>query len=387
MGLKEEIKAELMQRIIPFWEGLRDDRGGYYGYMDFDLNVDPEYEKGCILNSRILWFFSNAAVMTGEERLSRAADHAYEFLKTYCMDREYGGVYWSVASDGTAADAGKHTYAQAFAVYALSSYYEMSKKEEALQDARKLFVLIEEKCTDEYGYQESFTRDWKLEKNEKLSENGLLADKTMNTLLHVLEAYTELLRVTSDEAVKTALEKILEIFRKKVYNEEKQQLDVFFDEKLHTISDLYSYGHDIEASWLLDRACQVLGQDEITRQTEDYTQKIAKRVYSQALNEDGSMNNECFCGKIDMTRVWWVQAEAMVGFYNCYQKTKDKKYKKAVEDLWNYVKAYMLDQREGAEWFWEVNRHGKPAGAKPVVEPWKCPYHNGRMCMEMLRRM
>ena len=193
--------------------------------------------------------------------------------------------------------------------------------------------------------------------------------------------------MTGDETVKTALEKILEIFRKKVYNEEKQQLDVFFDEKLHTISDLYSYGHDIEASWLLDRACQVLGQDEITRQTEDYTQKIANMVYSQALNEDGSMNNECFCGKIDTTRVWWVQAEAMVGFYNCYQKTKDKKYKKAVEDLWNYVKAYMLDQREGAEWFWEVDRHGKPAGAKPVVEPWKCPYHNGRMCMEMLRRM
>lgn len=388
MGLEEEIKEELMHRIIPFWRGLRDDRqGGFYSYMDFDLNVDPEYEKGCILNSRILWFFSNAAALTGDETLLEEAGHAYEFLKNYCMDREYGGVYWAVACNGSAADVTKHTYNQAFAIYALASYYAVTKKEEALYEAMKLFRLIEEKCIDIYGYLEAFTRDWKPQKNEKLSENGLLADKTMNTLLHVLEAYTELFRVTKDPAVGSALEKILVMFREKIYNEEKQQLEVFFDKKLHTISDLYSYGHDIEASWILDRACQVLGEEAVTRSTTNYTQKIAEKVYAQALNKDGSMNNECFCGKIDTTRVWWVQAEAMVGFYNCYEKTKDEKYKRAVEGLWKYVQTHLLDSREGAEWFWDVDENGVPVSKKPIVEPWKCPYHNGRMCIEILRRV
>ncbi len=386
MELGRETRTELMQRIVPFWKKLRDDEhGGYYGYMDFDLQVDKEYEKGCILNSRILWFFSNAYLTLKEKELLDEADHAYLFMKNYCKDPENGGVFWSVTYDGKVADSTKHTYNQAFAIYALSSYYEASGKEEALEFARELFRIIESTCTDDYGYLESFTGDWQPEENDKLSENGLMADKTMNTLLHVLEAYTELYRVAPSKEVEQALKKILREFQSKVYNEETHRLEVFFDEKMNTISDLYSYGHDIEASWLLDRAAEVLKDQKILDETNAYTTQIAAEVYEQAL-QNGAMNNECFHGVVDTARVWWVQAEAMVGFYNCYEKTGEEKYLRITEDLWKYIKDYIIDKREGSEWFWDLNIDGKPESKKPIVEPWKCPYHNGRMCMEMIRR-
>lgn len=388
MTLAKEVKQHLEEKIIPFWKGLRDnEHGGYYGYVDYDLNVQKEHEKGCILNSRILWFFSNACLALGDDSLLEEAAHAYRFLKDVCFDQEYGGVYWSADYDGNIADSTKHTYNQAFAIYALSSYYEAAGDKEALELAMELFERIETTCVDEYGYLESFTRDWRPENNEKLSENGLLADKTMNTLLHILEAYTELYRVSGNDDVRERLEDALRTFRNKVYNPDKKQLEVFFDAGLNTISDLYSYGHDIEASWLLDRACEVLQVKELEDETKEYTNVLAETVCGTALDIDGSMKNECFRGEVDTTRVWWVQAEAMVGFYNMYQKTSDERFLKATEGLWNYIKKYVVDQREGSEWFWELDKDGKPESGKPIVEPWKCPYHNGRMCLEMMRRI
>jgi len=387
MKLKNEVRAELTGHIIPFWKNLRDDEnGGYYGYVAFDLTVDKKYDKGCILNSRILWFFANAYLTLKDTSLLLEADHAYQFLKEACLDRENGGIYWSMTYDGQVSDPTKHTYNQAFAIYALSTYYEASKSEEALETAFSLFHRIETTCKDEYGYLESFTRDWRPESNEKLSENGLLADKTMNTLLHVLEAYTELYRVSRVKEVEIALKSILTQFKTRVYNEKERCLEVFFDTGMNTISDLYSYGHDIEASWLLDRAANLLDGSDIARETKAYTTEIAERIYDAAL-VNGSLNNECFRGKVDTTRVWWVQAEAMVGFYNCYEKTREEKYKGCTEQIWNYIKNHFIDKREGSEWFWDLSAEGKPVSGKPIVEPWKCPYHNGRMCMEMIRRI
>lgn len=386
MNLAHEVRRELTDRIIPFWKRLRDDEhGGYYGYMDFDLKVDKEYEKGCILNSRILWFFANAYMTLKDKSLLAEAAHAYSFMRDCCEDKEYGGVFWSVTYDGLPLDTTKHIYNQAFAIYALSSYYAASNDSSALEFAMSLFEKIETIGTDSYGYLESFNRKWELEDNDKLSENGLLADKTMNTLLHVLEAYTELYRVNKDEKVRSALVKILDAFRNQVYNEKTNRLEVFFDEKMNTISDLYSYGHDIEASWLLDRAATVLSDDKIKADTNAYTNKLVAEVYNEAL-ADGAMNNECFKGVVDTTRVWWVQAEAMVGFCNCYEKTGEEKYKDITEQLWDYIKNYIIDKREGSEWFWDLDKDNNPVSRKPIVEPWKCPYHNGRMCMEIIRR-
>ncbi len=262
MSIKEEIREHLVSTIIPFWKRLRDDEcGGYYGYMDYDLKVDKKAEKGCILNSRILWFFSNAYTLLKDESLLAEADHGYEFLKEYCVDRENGGIYWSMNYDGTPKDTTKHTYNQAFSIYALSSYYEASGKREALTLAKELFHMIENRCMDEQGYLEAFTRDFKPESNEKLSENGVLAEKTMNTLLHVFEAYTELYRVAPDEEVKERLKWMMDVFAEKVFNPDRKRQEVFYDKDYNSIIDLHSYGHDIETAWLIDRGVDVLGDE------------------------------------------------------------------------------------------------------------------------------
>lgn len=383
--LREKAYENYHKIILPYWEKLIDrENGGFYGYVDFDLNVQKDAPKGVILNSRILWFFSNAYLTFGDVEPLSYAKHAYAFLKEHCVDEENGGVYWMLNADGSVHDDIKHTYNQAFAIYALSSYFDATGDEEALALAFRLFELIENTCTDDGGYLEAFNVRFSPISNEELSENGVLADRTMNTLLHVLEAYTELYRVSHDEQVEEKLRRILKLFEDKVYNPEKARLEVFFDFDYNCLIDLESYGHDIEATWLLDRACEVLGDDALLQQTRAYTAVIAESVYNRAYKLH-SIENECENGKTDTTRVWWVQAESVVGYLNAYKYTGDKKYLDAAKDIYSYIEEKLVDKRTGGEWFWDLNENGEPASRKPIVEPWKCPYHNGRMCFELQR--
>ena len=383
----EEIKSHLTDCIIPFWKGLRDDaNGGYVGYMDYDLKRDEKAVKGCILNSRITWFFANAYMTLKDESLLAEARHGYEFMQEYCVDHEKGGVYWSVRYDGTPEDTTKHTYNQAFSIYALSSYYDASKDEGALQTAMELFHIIEERCMDEIGYKEAFDREFHEIENDKLSENGVIADKTMNTLLHVFEAYTEVYRVSGDGAVKERLKWILDTIAEKIYNPKLHRQEVFFDREMHTILDLHSYGHDIETAWLIRRGTDVLGDDTYTEKMLPIILDLTGQVYRTAF--DGkSLANECEKGVVDENRIWWVQAEALVGFLNGYQlASAHTEYLEAARAEWEFIKAHVIDKRPGSEWFWDVNKDGVSVSGKPIVEPWKCPYHNGRMCLEVIRR-
>ncbi|MGN0400064.1 MAG: AGE family epimerase/isomerase [Blautia sp.] len=382
-----EIRAHLEEKLIPFWERLKDESyGGFYGYMDYDLKVNQKYEKGCILNSRILWFFSNAYMLLGEAHLKETAQHAYDFMKKYCLDQECGGVYWSVTFDGKVKDSTKHTYNQAFAVYALSSYYDATKDKEALRLAFELQELIEKKCTDSQGYLEAFDRNFEPAENEKLSENGVLAEKTMNTLLHVFEAYTELYRVSQNEKIGERIRFMLDIMADKVYNPEIGRQEVFFDKNWNSLIDLYSYGHDIETAWLVDRGLEILKDKKYTEKLSPITAEITENIYNRAFVER-SLLNEAENGIPDTTRVWWVQAETMVGFVNAWQKDRQETFwLQAAEEVWEYIKDYLIDPREGSEWYWAVDAQGVPL-EKPIVEPWKCPYHNGRMCIEIIRRM
>ena len=207
----------------------------------------------------------------------------------------------------------------------------------------------------------------------------------MNTLLHVLEAYTELYRVSGDEQVESRLRFILDQFETKLFNPEKKRLEVFFDFNMKSLIDLESYGHDIEATWLLDRACEVLGDSSLLKSTRKYTSLLAENVYERAYKKN-SLANECENGQDDTTRVWWVQAEAVVGFLNAYKYTSDDKYLKAAEDIYEYIEEKLVDKRAGGEWFWDLNEDGIPESRKPIVEPWKCPYHNGRMVFEIRKR-
>lgn len=382
-----EIKEHLTSDIIPFWEALKDDTyGGFYGYMGYDLKLDKKAVKGCILNSRITWFFANAYTLLKDEKLLEYAKHGYEFLKNYCVDKENGGVFWSLTYDGKPEDTTKHTYNQAFSIYALSSYYEASGDEEALALAKQLLELIEEKCTNENGYMEAFTRDFKPEENDKLSENGVIAEKTMNTLLHVFEAYTELYRVSKDERAKKRLEWIMDTIEKHIYNPALRRQEVFFDNDYHSLIDLHSYGHDIETAWLIDRGVEVLDEESYKKKMAPITKVLTEQIYKVAF--DGhSLANECEKGVVNQNRVWWVQAETVVGFLNGYQKDKSQtQYLEAAESVWQFIKDHVIDKRNGSEWFWEVNPDGTPIENRPIVEPWKCPYHNGRMCFEVIKR-
>lgn len=396
MSIAAEMRQHLTEGIIPFWQKLRDETyGGFYGFMGPELSVDKKAVKGCILNSRILWFFSNAVLTLKDEVLLADAAHAYHFMKEHCIDKEYGGVFWSVTYDGVPDDTTKHIYNQAFAIYALSSYYAASGDKEALQTAFSLFSVIEDKGFDEGGYKEALDRSFAPAANDKLSENGVMADRTMNTLLHVFEAYTELYRVSGEEKefaglhakVREKLLWILETFRNKVYNPARHRQEVFFDNEMNSLIDLHSYGHDIETAWLLDRGLSVLGDEAYAAEWAPIIADLTAEVYRAAYYND-SLSNECEKGVVDKKRVWWVQAEAVVGFYNQYEKTPEHtEYLEAAEHIWGFIKAHVIDKREGSEWFMHVDDNGNPDMTQPIVEPWKCPYHNGRMCMEIIRRM
>ncbi|MCC8041921.1 MAG: AGE family epimerase/isomerase [Oscillospiraceae bacterium] len=384
--LKEQCTNELVNHIIPFWSKLRDDEyGGFYGQMDNDLNVDKKGGKGVILNSRILWFFSSCYMTVGGEENLSNAKHAYEFLKDHCVDRENGGVYWMMNYDGSVADSMKHTYNQAFAIYALSTYYLAAKDESALRLAFELFETVESKCTDDIAYMEAFDKEWKLIDNDALSENGLMADKTMNTVLHLIEGYIALYKASPDERVAARLKFLLDITENKIFDSENNKLLVFFDRELNVIGDIHSYGHDIEASWLIDRAVEVLGDKDYIKKWNAIDLRIAENIYNIAY-ENGSLNNERDKTEINKKRIWWVQAETVVGFVNAFAHGGDKKFLEAALTVWTWIRDVQIDKRDGGEWWAEVAPDGTPIRDVTMVNEWKCPYHNGRMCMEIINR-
>ena len=386
MPIVSEVRTELTEHIIPFWNALKDNKnGGFYGFMDHDLKLDKNAEKGVILHSRILWFYSNCYLVLGDPGCLDNARHCYEFMRKYCIDPVNGGVYWLMNADGTVSDSMKHTYCQAFFIYALSSYYDASKDDSALKLALEMFETVEKNCTDDVAYLEAMSADWKLIPNDALSENGLMADKTMNTTLHLIEAYTELYRVSSDERVFNRLKFLVELTLDKIYYEQDSRLLVFFDREMNVIGDIHSYGHDIEATWLIDRACEVMGKKELTARVRKMNEAIVRKIADIAF-ENGALNNERDKDKISRIHVWWVQAEGVVGFMNAWQKYGEQRYLDISDALWENIKAEIIDKREGGEWYSQILEDGMPDKAKPTVDPWKCPYHNGRMCLEVMKR-
>lgn len=389
--MTQEIKDELLGHIIPFWNGLRDDEfGGWYGQVDKDLNVDKKGEKGVILHSRILWFYSNAYIALKDPALLDNAKHAYEFLTEKCYDKQYGGVYWAMNYDGTVLDDMKHSYCQAFFIYALSSYYRASGDKNALKIAYDVMELIEKHHADDIAYKEKLSRDWSKElANDELSENGLMADKTMNTTLHLMEAYTELYLADKSPKVLERLKFQLDITYDKIFDKENDKLFVFFDRELNEIGNVYSYGHDIEATWLIDRAVDIIGDEKYAAKFRDMNKRIVAHIAKTAYDkESGSLLNECDKGVVNRLRIWWVQAESVVGFLNAYQHGYGgHEYVDIAENIWSYIMNNIVDKRSGGEWVWATDDNGAPDPTRSVVDPWKCPYHNGRMCLEALRRL
>ena len=380
--LKEEIRAHLDRKILPFWEGLKDgEYGGFYGYMGEDMKLDRKADKGCILNSRILWTFATAARETGREELRPYAEQAYAFLEKF-EDSEHGGVYWSVTYDGKPSDTTKHTYCQAFAVYGLAAFYRLTGDRAALDRALALFRVIEEKCRDGIGYLEALKDDFSPESNEKLSENGVMASRTMNTLLHVLEAYAELYRACPDGKVRAAGREALNRCLNTIYDPVNRRMGVFFDNAFRQLLDMQSYGHDIEGSWLIwDAAETFLGEEEREpwrKMCMDLLESATERAFT-----DHGLDYECVNWEQNTIRAWWPQAEALLGFEFGWRMTGDPMWIARMRVQWDYILRAVVDPREGSEWLNEVREDGTSIG-KPLVEEWKCPYHNGRMCLNII---
>ena len=381
--IRTEIRQQLEQKILPFWENLKDDSfGGFYGGMDNNLLVNRTADKGCILNSRILWTFSTAARQTGSAEYRAYADHAMDFFRKF-VDPVNGGVYWSVTYDGRPADTTKHTYCQAFAVYGLAAYYRLTGKREALDRAMDLFRIMESRCKDEAGYLEALKADFSPESNEKLSENGIMASRTMNTLRHVVEAYTELHRACPDGQVMIASVEGLNQLLDRIYNPGKRRMEVFFDEDFRPILDMQSYGHDIEGSWLIWDAAEYFlredGREAWRKMCLDLLESATERAFT-----DHGLHYEVVDGLVNTTRAWWPQAETMLGFEFGWRMTKDPVWLKRMRVQWDYIRRATVDAREGSEWFNELREDGSLIEEKPLVEEWKCPYHNGRMCLRLM---
>lgn len=388
--LKQEAKEVLTQQILPYWMEQMIDReqGGFYGRIGGNEQLFNQAEKGAILNARILWTYSAAYRLLDNPRYLEMATRAKDYLLAHFYDPEFGGVYWSVDYQGNPLDTKKQIYAIGFAIYGLSEYHRATGNEEALQYAIRLFDTIEAYSFDtaKNGYCEALTRQWEEIADMRLSEKDANERKTMNTHLHILEPYTNLYRVWKDKRLEQQLRNLILLFTETILNKQTGHLQLFFDDDWNNKYNIVSYGHDIEASWLIHEAALVLGDPDILTRIEPIIKHIAQAA-AEGLKSDGSMIYETnrATGHTDEDRHWWVQAETVVGYANLYQHFHDEAALTKAIQCWKYIQNHLIDYEHG-EWYWSIRSDGSINRDDDKAGFWKCPYHNGRMCMELIER-
>ena len=390
--MKQEVQDVLQTNILPFWLDKMIDREnrGFYGRIDGHGVLHPDAEKGAILNARILWTFSAAYRVLKRPEYLAAATRAKDYILEHFYDKEFGGIYWSLDCLGRPKDTKKQFYAIGFAIYGLSEYARATADREALDYAIRLFECIEQHSLDrkDNGYIEACTREWGKIEDMRLSDFDANYPKSQNTHLHIIEPYTNLFRIWKDERLEKALRNLINIFTDKILNPETHHLDLFFDNDwTRGAGHLESYGHDIECSWLMHEAALVLGDEEVLRKVEPIVKLVAK-ASEKGLNADGSMVHEANVdtGHVDDDLHWWVQAEAVVGFFNIYQFFGDEQALEKATHCWQYIKQNLIDNENG-EWYWSRHADGTLNLEDDKAGFWKCPYHNGRMCLELIERI
>ena len=394
--LRDKVEAEVRSGILPFWQknAIDEEFGGFRGQVANDLTIDPRAGKGLILNARILWTFAKAYSVYREPIYLATARRAYDYLCDYFWDNEFGGVYWMVDHLGHPMDTRKRIYGQAFAVYALAEYAHATGDPQAIDRAMSLVAQIELAGHDAEhgGYFETYERDWTLAADQRLSEVDLDERKSMNTHLHMLEAYAALLRHHEDVTVRFRLRELIEVFLKYIVNPEAHHFILFFDDEWHPRSRKISFGHDIEGSWLLCEAAEVLGDQDVLARVRAEAVKMAQAVYEQGLDVDGGLlyeaeeNDAGPAEIVDGDKHWWPQAEAVVGFLNAFELSGELHFLEAAKRSWAFIEEHIIDHEFG-EWFWMVSRAGVPDLEQDKAGPWKCPYHNSRTCFEVMERL
>lgn len=398
--LSSEMRDVVENNILRFWLDNMQDRenGGFYGQMRGDGTLVKDAVKGGILNARILWTFSAAYRVLGKEEYLDTATRAKDYILTYFYDAQYGGIYWAVDCKGKPVDTKKQFYALGFALYGLTEYVRATGDSDVLAKAIEMFDTIEEHALDRKfgGYIEAQTRTWQEMADVRLSELDANYPKSQNTHLHIIEPYANLYRclkeqkVTGDVVcrVEKALRNIIDIFCDKILNPATHHLDLFFEmDWTRGAGWLESYGHDIECSWLMHEAALILADKTVLAKVEPIVRLVAK-ASEKGLNADGSMTHEANLdtGHVDDDRHWWVQAEAVVGFYNLYQHFGDERALTIAMNVWQYIKDNLIDYEHG-EWYWSRDKNGVLNTRDDHAGFWKCPYHNSRMCLELIERI
>lgn len=384
---KKEVSHEL-KNILSFWNShtLDFENGGFISHLSDEGVADDSVPKGAVLNARILWTFSAAFRRTAELGYLDLAVRSYKYFTSFFIDKEYGGVFWAVDKSGNPENDRKQVYALAFAIYGLSEYHEITHDIEALKRSKELYQWIEKYCFDQLydGYIEAVDRTGAPLEDVRLSSKDRNDPKSMNTHLHVLEAYANLYSVWPNDELKHSIEKLLRVFLERIIDAKTSHLHLFFDRQWKPTAKIISFGHDIEASWLLLEAAEAIQNESLIHEVKQIAIKMAEATLRN-LQDDGSLFHEkdVETGYIDKHREWWVTAEAMVGFLNAYKITGNNAYLQASLNSWKYAKIHLIDKEEG-EWFWAIQDDGSID--KNKVGFWKCPYHNARACMEIMRR-
>ena len=387
---REELEAEL-ESILHYWMTyvIDKEQGGFYGRIDNDNTIYREAPKGSVLNCRILWTFSSAYNFTGNKQYLEVADHAFNYIIHHFIDKEYGGVFWTLDYKGRPLDTKKQIYALAFALYGISEYQIATGSQQAKEVALELHYSIEQYSHDKtnLGYVEALTRDWQQIEDLRLSSKDANEKKSMNTHLHLLEAYANLYRIWPGEELKRNIEELIDLFLKHIINEETNHLVLFFDDRWQARSNIISYGHDIEAAWLILEAAEGIGDDLLSNRVKNISVKIVGAA-REGLDEDGGLWYEYDSAKQHLVKEkhWWVQAEAMVGFFNAWQITSDETYFFDSFNNWQFVKMQIRNNDTG-EWFWGVKEDNSRMQGQDKVGMWKCPYHNSRACIAIIKRI
>lgn len=389
--MKEEMQDVLENNILKYWiEHVTDNvQGGYYGRIDGHDQVYPDAEKGAILNARILWAFSAAYRVLQKKEYLLAAERAKKYIIDHFYDKEYGGVYWSLDAKGQPLDTKKQIYAIGFTIYGMSEYARATGDKEALDMAIRLYHDIEDHALDKEnnGYVEALTSDWQPIADMRLSDKDENGSRTMNTHLHIIEPYTNLYRVWKDDGLKASICNLLDIFTDKLLNPQTHHLDLFFDDQWNGKRNIQSFGHDIEASWLLHETALVLGDEQILKKIENIIPQIAKAA-DEGLQPDGSMIYERWTDsdRMDTQRQWWVMCENVIGHVDLYQYFGDEAALEVAQHCWDFIKDNLIDWQRG-EWHWSVDEKGAVNYDDDKAGFWKCPYHNSRMCLEIMERL
>lgn len=379
-----EIRSILEDNILNYWLTLKDPKGGFYGEVLSDGTVLGDAPRGVILNARIIWSFAAAYQVLRKPEYLEAAVHAKDYFLRHFCDHKYGGVYWSVDSEGKRLDHKKQLYSQGFAIYGLSELYRVNHDEDALKEAVNLFRVVEKYFADREngGYIEALARDFSPLEDMSLSAHDINADKTMNSHLHILEAYANLYRVWPDKDLKKAVESLLDIVGTNVMAP-NGHLQLYFGRDWSVMPGGVSYGHDIETSWLALECAMALDDPAVVDRVRPWAVKMA-RAGNEGLLPDGSMRYEKLLdGTYDDSRQWWVQAETVVGNLWLWKYQEDTEGLKRATACWEYIKNNLV--RPDGEWHWAILPDGTPDLSQPRAGFWKCPYHNTRMCLEVLR--